>query len=1196
MTKDNKTKSKISKKESKKDSKKEIIKKNKKIDEKKRVRKNNNSDDDPDEDDDDYYDDDDSDSYISDSDYDMDISDDDEMDILEYRKFISKIFPSKHMNNKVKAGEKLKKVLKENDENEEDEDEEDENNVKNGKNKSSSKKTSKKMNKKMNTKMNIKNKKFKNVNKNKKKEKSESENSLSESELSDSESDDYEDYDEEDDKLNSKSGNFNIIFTIGQSAEDDDDEWEDFDDEDYEEEYDDELTEDEDESVSTDESDHEDDENDENDDEEDKIVSKKSKNKDKDKKSKKIEKSDKKSKKIEKSGKKSEKENDENISLEINDTQEVKNETNETKETNNETGKETKNELIKSDDDVLLQLKNIQHKNKNNKAIQDCIEIYEDKIKENKKKQEKKQVKQKEKNGRIFKRVMRDKNTMNDFAFFEKLEIEQQKKIIKEVREINKISRIEKPYRITLLESTIPAIFKASAMKKIASLRYMEPGSGEYYKIKNWVDTFMRIPFNKFQTLPVTIENGVEACHEFMENAQKTLDNAVYGLNDAKMQIMQMLGQLVTNPQAIGTAIAIKGPMGTGKCHGIDTPILMYDGSIKMVQDIIVGDVIMGDDSQPRNVLSLGRGVDDLYEVIPSKGEKYVVNSEHILCLKQSGIGCIKLIKNVSGSISYKTIRLNNKTCRLEHKNYSNIDDAKNYLQNFEEEENIIEISIKDYLNLPKEITKNWLKGYRVGVEFPHKPVLFDPYIIGLWLGDSASSKTQITNQDSRILHYLMTELPKMNLELRYISNYDYNIRSNTNNRDNSFLKTLRYYNLINNKHIPNDYKINDRNTRLQILAGIIDADGSYSVKDKCFYIIQISNRISDDIIYICRSLGFAAYKKENVKSSIYKNEKREGIYHHICIFGENLNEIPTKCIIKQATEVNQFKNALVTGIKIQYKGVGNYYGFELDDNHRYLLGDFTVTHNTSLVKEGISKILNRPFSFIALGGATDSSFLEGHSYTYEGSVWGKIVQILIDSQCMNPVIYFDELDKISDTPKGEEIAGILTHLTDTSQNSQFHDKYFAEIDFDLSKCLFIFSYNDETKVNPILRDRMYKIQTKGYDKKEKTIISNNYLLPKIREQVKFTYEDIIIPDESIHYIIENHCLKEDGVRNLKRCLEIIYTKLNLYRLMKPGTNLFEQEMSLKVEFPMTVTNEIIDKLIKKDNDDISKSLYGLYV
>ena len=194
-----------------------------------------------------------------------------------------------------------------------------------------------------------------------------------------------------------------------------------------------------------------------------------------------------------------------------------------------------------------------------------CIQECEEDIKKSDKKIEKKQKKQKQKNARIFKRILRDKNTMNDYAFFGKMSTEDQVKIIKEVKEINKISRVEKPYRMTILESNIPPIFKSEALKKISSLRYMEPGSGEYYKIKNWVDTFMRIPFNKFEHLPINISNGVEACHDFMANAQATLDSAVYGLNDAKMQIMQMLGQLITNPAAIGTAIAIKGPMGTGK-------------------------------------------------------------------------------------------------------------------------------------------------------------------------------------------------------------------------------------------------------------------------------------------------------------------------------------------------------------------------------------------------------------------------------------------------------------------------------------------------------------------------------------------------------------------------------------------------------------------------------------------------------
>ena len=418
------------------------------------------------------------------------------------------------------------------------------------------------------------------------------------------------------------------------------------------------------------------------------------------------------------------------------------------------------------------------------------------------------------KNTREFNKLMQEKNMMNDLKYFkEKLSLPEQKKVLEELTAVMEHCHIEKPYRLTLLDADIPPEYKAVAYKKINTLKYMEPGGGEYYKIKQWVDTFMQIPFGKYKNLPVTLhDNGPQECATFMENAKETLDSAVYGMNDVKLQIMQMVGQWITNPKAMGTAIAIKGPMGTGK---------------------------------------------------------------------------------------------------------------------------------------------------------------------------------------------------------------------------------------------------------------------------------------------------------------------------------------------------------------------------------------------TTIVKEGISKVLGRDFAFLALGGATDSSFLEGHSYTYEGSTWGKIIDILVQSKSMNPVIFLDELDKVSDTPKGEEIIGILTHLTDTTQNSKFHDKYFSELDFDLSRALFIFSYNDEKKVNPILRDRMYRVETKGYAAKEKIVIANNYLLPKIREQVKFSEGDIIIPDDVMKYMIDHNTESEKGVRNLKRCLEIIHTKLNLYRLMTPGTNLFESEMALQVEFPMTVTIEIVDKLIKKgEQNEFWKHLY----
>ena len=417
-------------------------------------------------------------------------------------------------------------------------------------------------------------------------------------------------------------------------------------------------------------------------------------------------------------------------------------------------------------------------------------------------------------NVKEFKTLLRKKNSTNDLRYFRRhMTPAEQQKVIADLKQIHAVSIIQKPYRLSLLETDIPIAFKAIAMRKINSLRHMEPGCGEYYKVKNWVDTFMKIPFNKTRNLPLTIDDGLQRCSEFMEASKTTLDTAVYGLNDAKLQIMQMVGQWISNPAAMGSAIAIKGPMGTGK---------------------------------------------------------------------------------------------------------------------------------------------------------------------------------------------------------------------------------------------------------------------------------------------------------------------------------------------------------------------------------------------TSLVKEGISKILGRDFAFIALGGATDSSFLEGHSYTYEGSTWGKIVEIIIQCGSMNPVIYFDELDKISETAKGEEIVGILTHLTDTSQNSQFHDRYFAEIDFDLSKCLFIFSYNDESKVNPILLDRMYKINTTGYNKKDKTQIAQKYLTPKICAQVGFREGDISIPDTVIEHIVENYTEKEEGVRNLKRCLEVVHRKLNLYRLIKPDTPLFEKEMSLKVSFPFAVTNEVVDKLVKQVNEDkrVNLNLY----
>ena len=223
----------------------------------------------------------------------------------------------------------------------------------------------------------------------------------------------------------------------------------------------------------------------------------------------------------------------------------------------------TNKEIINKFDSIV---KNLSPEEQENELVKNMKRFIKEENKKTEEKEKKRTKKERMKNSNKFRKLQRDNNISNDIRYFqENLTVEEQKIALKQMEEIRKFSHIEKPYRLALLETDIPASYKSFAMKKINSLRYMEPGEGEYYKVKNWVDAFMQIPFGKYRELPITIDDGIEKCHSFLENAKKTLDAAVYGLNDAKMQILQMVGQWIANPQSVGTAIAIKGPMGTGK-------------------------------------------------------------------------------------------------------------------------------------------------------------------------------------------------------------------------------------------------------------------------------------------------------------------------------------------------------------------------------------------------------------------------------------------------------------------------------------------------------------------------------------------------------------------------------------------------------------------------------------------------------
>lgn len=246
----------------------------------------------------------------------------------------------------------------------------------------------------------------------------------------------------------------------------------------------------------------------------------------------------------------------------------------------------------------------------------------------------------------------------------------------------------------------------------------------------------------------------------------------------------------------------------------------------------------------------------------------------------------------------------------------------------------------------------------------------------------------------------------------------------------------------------------------------------------------------------------------------------------------------------------------------------------------------------TSFARHGVAEVLKRPFEFFSLGGASDSANFVGHSYTYEGATWGRIADAVMSARCMNPVIYFDELDKVSTTAHGEEIISMLIHLTDRSQNSHFHDRYFAGVDFDLSQCLFVFSFNDETKVHPILKDRMQVITCAGYTAEDKRMIVTQYVWPQVLERINMK-DDLTITTEAIKFLISEYSSEEEGVRVLIRAVETLVTRINLLRIADEKTAK-GYPFYKAVKLPMVITPDDV-KSILVEQKQINESWRQLY-
>lgn len=367
-------------------------------------------------------------------------------------------------------------------------------------------------------------------------------------------------------------------------------------------------------------------------------------------------------------------------------------------------------------------------------------------------------------------------------------------------------------------------------------------------------------------------------------------------------------------------AVLLQGETG---CHAKGTKILMYDGTLKNVEDVKKNDLIMGDNSTQRRVLGTIWGHEDLYTITPRNGESFVVNENHILCL----------------------MRTNTQNPRMKN------DPA--YMSRCKPKGHIVNIRVKDYF-LKSLRFKHLYKLWRTHVNFINNDfsLPLSPYFLGAWLGDGTSKNTSITTMDKEVADCVFEEARRhKNLYVRTETKPNNKASThhittgikggNTRVIKNPVLQALQFYNLIGNKHIPFDYKTCSIKERRNILAGLIDTDGSLS--SGVFDYISKSEMLANDVVFLARSIGLCASKNKCRKTD---QNGTSGIYYRICISGD-LSTIPTRIKRKQAAPRVQKKNCCVTGFSISKAGIGEFYGFQLDGNNLYLTSDFIVHHNS---------------------------------------------------------------------------------------------------------------------------------------------------------------------------------------------------------------------------------------------------------
>jgi hypothetical protein len=500
----------------------------------------------------------------------------------------------------------------------------------------------------------------------------------------------------------------------------------------------------------------------------------------------------------------------------------------------------------------------------------------------------------------------------------------------------------------------------------------------------------------------------------------------------------------------------IMGPPGHGKCLKKDTPIIMYDGSVKMVQDITQGEKLMGDDSTARTVLSICRGQEKMYKIEQEYGDDYTVNESHILSLK---LTADPRITDLTYKESYCVSWFSKERVNYKYYNYANKNkqEVHNVVQQFcrflPKTGTVIDIELLEYLKRPRSWKMSY-KGYKTGVDFSPVEVELDPYVLGIWLSTGMINTPCIIQENHVIIEYLKDHFDDLIVITEKDNDKNVHIFINPEQdvNTNRFIQPLKKYGIFSNKFIPEVYKINSIHVRLLVLAGIIDGEGVLINSSQYSSVIEVINqdkKYIEDIDYIARSLGIVS----NITEFTRKFEKEPNSKYYKASLSGNIDMIPL-LVESKKPHVNNNPRSLTYGIKVVEEEVGTYYGFEIDGNHRFLLGDFTVTHNTEAAK--IIGKLYQTMGILSPTGQFKIAYRDDLVAEYVGQTAIKTRKLL--ESCIGGILFIDEVyslgsgNKEKDTFSKEAIDTLTGFLSEHKNNFCCIAAGYEE---DIRRCFF---------------------------------------------------------------------------------------------------------------------------------------------